>query len=70
MTRRAFLGVLAASGIPARHCCIKAKGVLTAPRSEKQGPQGRSRTVMNRAFKALPPGLYASRWTSSGKPIA
>jgi hypothetical protein len=52
------------------HCCIKAKGVFTVPQSGKQGPLGRSRTVTNRAFQGLPPGLYAYRWTSSGKPIA
>jgi hypothetical protein len=26
--------------------------------------------VTNQASKSLPPGLYPSRWTSSGKPIA
>ena len=49
---------------------MRAKGVVAVPQSGKQGPQGRSKTMINRAFKGLPLGLYASRWTSSGKPIA
>jgi hypothetical protein len=53
-----------------RHCCIKAKGVLTVSQSGKQDPSGTFETVTNQASKSLPPGLYPSRWTSSGKPIA
>jgi hypothetical protein len=53
-----------------RHCCIKSKGVLTVSQSGKQDPSGTFETVTNQASKSLPPGLYPSRWTSSGKPIA
>ena len=41
------------------------KGVLTVSKAGSKAPQGCLRTVTDRAFKGLPPGLYASRWTSS-----
>jgi hypothetical protein len=53
-----------------RHGCITAKGALTMPESGSKAPQGRPRTVTNPASKGLRRGLYASPWTSSGKPIA
>ena len=53
-----------------RHCYITAKGAFTMPEGGKQGPQGRPRTVTNPASKGMRRGLYASRWTSFGKPIA
>jgi hypothetical protein len=55
---------------PRGHCCITAKGVLTTPESGKQDPLRTCEKHDNRTAKGLPSGLYASRWTSSGKPIA
>jgi hypothetical protein len=38
-------GLLNSSDVPARHCCIKAKGVLAVPQSGDAGP---SDTLENR----------------------
>jgi hypothetical protein len=53
-----------------RHCRITAKAPSPCPKAGSKAPQGRPRTVTNPASKGLRRSLYASRWTSSGKPIA
>jgi hypothetical protein len=53
-----------------RHCCIKAKGVLSMPRGVNERPSGSWRTLTNQTSKAPAARIYASSSASSSGPIA